>query len=319
MNEIFNKFHDTLLKNYEASSPMIYRNSNSKEKTWITNGIQTSCAKKRELFRRCRENVDNSQIKMHYKIYCKILKQVINEAKKQFFHNQIAASTNKIKTAWKIIKENSGSTCPDDSITKIKLGGILLDNPKKIANALNKYYINITDNINIKNTDRSKAATLLTNHKLENIAQMKIIPVTEAEIIGIIKSLKSKNTGGHDGISSKILKHCAHIISKPLTYICNMSLTTGIFPDRCKYAIVRPTHKKGEITEMDNYRPISLLMTCSKILERVMLNRLDQIFPNCAPRSTKCSAKHLQVLRKEIGKKNKINVTRSENCEFVRP
>jgi len=32
-----------------------------------------------------------------------------------------------------------------------------------------------------------------------------------------------------------------------------------------------------------------------------------------------CSAKHLQVLRKEIGKKNKINVTRSENCEFVRP
>ena len=36
---------------------------------------------------------------------------------------------------------------------------------------------------------------------------------------------------------------------------------------------------------------------------------LIQIFPNCAPRSSKCSAKHLQVLRKEIGKKNKINVT----------
>ena len=238
-------------------------------------GSKHHVQKKRELFHRCREN-DNSQIKMHYKIYCKILKQVISEAKKQFFHNQIAASTNKIKTAWKIVKENSGNTCPDDSITKIKLGGILLDNPKKIANALNKYYINITDNINIKNTDRFKAATLLTNHRLENIAQMKIIPVTEAEIIGTIKSLKSKNTGGHDGISSKILKHCAHIISNPLTYICNMSLTTGIFPDRCKYAIVRPTHKKGEITEMDNYRPISLLMTCSKILERVMLNRLVQ-------------------------------------------
>jgi hypothetical protein len=55
-----------------------------------------------------------------------------------------------------------------------------------------------------------------------------------------------------------------------------MSLTTGVFPDRCKYAIVRPIYKKGEITEMDNYRPISLLMTCSKILERVMLNRLVQ-------------------------------------------
>jgi hypothetical protein len=105
---------------------------------------------------------------------------------------------------------------------------------------------------------------------------MKIIPVTKSEIIGTIKSLKSKNTAGHDGISGKILKHCAHIISKPLTYICNMSLITGTSPDRCKYATVRPIHKKREITEMDNYRPISLLMTCSKILERVMLNRLVQ-------------------------------------------
>jgi hypothetical protein len=82
------------------------------------------------------------------------------------------------------------------------------------------------------------------------------------------------NTAGHDGISSKILKRFAHIKSKPLTYTCNMSLITGTFPDRCKYLIVRPIHKKGEITEMDNYRPISLLMTCSKILERVMLNGL---------------------------------------------
>jgi hypothetical protein len=84
---------------------------------------------------------------------------------------------------------------------------------------------------------------------------MKIIPVTEAEIIGIIKSLKSKNTAGYDGISTKILKYCAHIsISKPLTYICNMSVASGVFPDICKYVIVRPIYKKGEITEMDNYR-----------------------------------------------------------------
>jgi len=143
VNETFNKFHDTLLRNYEAGFPIIYRNTNSMEKTWITNGIQISCARKRELFLRCRENTNNSQIKKHYKIYCKILKQVINEAKKQFIHNQIAASANKIRTAWKIVKDNSGKTCPDDSITKIKIGDILIDKPKEIANALNTYYINL--------------------------------------------------------------------------------------------------------------------------------------------------------------------------------
>ena len=88
---------------------------------------------------------------------------------------------------------------------------------------------------------------------------MKTIPVLETEVISIIKSLKSKNTTGYDGISNKILKHCAHIIRKPLTYICNRSLTTGIFSERCKFAIVRPIYKKGGYNEMNNYRPISLL------------------------------------------------------------
>jgi hypothetical protein len=40
---------------------------------------------------------------------------------------------------------------------------------------------------------------------------MKIIPVTESEIIGTIKSLKSENTAGHDGISSKILRNTVRI------------------------------------------------------------------------------------------------------------
>jgi len=73
---------------------------------------------------------------------------------------------------------------------------------------------------------------------------MKTIPVSEAEVISRIQSLMPKNTAGYDGISSKILKQCALIISKPLTYTHNCSLTTGIFPDRCKVAIVRPIYKK---------------------------------------------------------------------------
>ena len=65
-------------------------------------------------------------------------------------------------------------------------------------------------------------------------------------------------------------------IIKPLTYICNLSLTTGTFPERCKPAIVRPIYKKGNHSEMNNYRPVSLLPTISKVLEKVMLSRLFQ-------------------------------------------
>ena len=109
---------------------------------------------------------------------------------------------------------------------------------------------------------------LLNNLKLEDIESMVTIPVSEVEVMSIIKSLKSKETSGYDGISSKILKQCASTVIKPLTFICNLSLTTGTFPERCKLAIVRPIYKKGNQTEMNNYRPVSLLPTISKFLEK---------------------------------------------------
>jgi len=57
-------------------------------------------------------------------------------------------------------------------------------------------------------------------------------------VTNIIKSLKNKNSSGYDGISNNILKHCVKEISKPLTYIFNLSLAKGVFPDRFKYTIV---------------------------------------------------------------------------------
>jgi hypothetical protein len=97
--------------------------------------------------------------------------------------------------------------------------------------------------------------------------EMKIIPITEIEIISIIRSLKNKNSTGYDEVPSRILKYCASIISKPFSYICNCSLKSGIYPVRLKYAIVKPIYKKGYKNSMINYRPISLLTIISKIFK----------------------------------------------------
>jgi hypothetical protein len=78
------------------------------------------------------------------------------------------------------------------------------------------------------------------------VAGMEIITVSEAEVKTIIMYLRPKNSTGYDAIPNKSLNHCVHSVSKPLTYIYNCSLTTGIFPERCKSAIVRPSYKKGE-------------------------------------------------------------------------
>jgi hypothetical protein len=61
---------------------------------------------------------------------------------------------------------------------------------------------NIIISKNYKHSDMCKASILQNNLKLGNIVQMKTVPVSEAEVINIIKSLKPKNTAGYDGISS---------------------------------------------------------------------------------------------------------------------
>ena len=61
---------------------------------------------------------------------------------------------------------------------------------------------------------------------------------------------------------------------KPLLHIFNQSLQSGIFPDKLKIARVTPSFKKGSDSELGNYRPISVLPCFSKILEKIMYNRL---------------------------------------------
>ena len=93
-----------------------------------------------------------------------------------------------------------------------------------------------------------------------------------------LNNLKSKPTCGHDGISTKLLKACKNEICKPLTLIINQMLSTGIFPDTLKVAKVIPLFKKGDDLLLDNYRPISILPSISKLFERVIFNQINAYF-----------------------------------------
>ena len=59
-----------------------------------------------------------------------------------------------------------------------------------------------------------------------------------------------------------------------MRYIFSLSIEKGIFPDQLKIAKVTPLFKKGDNVFMDNYRPISVPPCFSKILERLIYNRL---------------------------------------------
>ena len=74
----------------------------------------------------------------------------------------------------------------------------------------------------------------------------------------MIRNLNSRKATGHDDISTKLFKLFAKTLASPLTYLFNLSITTGIFPMHCKYANVIPVYKKEDILTMKNYRPVRI-------------------------------------------------------------
>jgi len=64
------------------------------------------------------------------------------------------------------------------------------------------------------------------------------------------------------------------LIKGPLAHIYNLSLNSGVFPDIWKTAKVRPLYKKGDKYDMTNYRPISIILVFTKLLERLLCNRI---------------------------------------------
>ena len=102
----------------------------------------------------------------------------------------------------------------------------------------------------------------------------KFKTVSEAKVLKIINQIKPKRSCGYDEITADMLKKVANIIYIPITYIINASITSGVFPEEWKLAIVKPLHKKGKKCDKANYRPISLLSSPSMILERVVRSQI---------------------------------------------
>lgn len=80
---------------------------------------------------------------------------------------------------------------------------------------------------------------------------------------------KSKSTGP-DNIPPIFLFHCANSLALPLSIIFNTSLNTGIFPKKWKEARIVPVFKNDSPNLIENYRPISIISTMSKVFESLV-------------------------------------------------
>ena len=114
---------------------------------------------------------------------------------------------------------------------------------------------------------------IISNYMKENYPiNFFMQPTVPHEVKLVTHTLKKKT--GYDNLSSYIIRSTIDEIAVPVTHVINQSFSTGIVPAQMKIAKIIPIFKSGSHNMFDNYKPISILSPLSKVLEKLVCNRL---------------------------------------------
>ena len=203
-----------------------------------------------------------------FKVQRNLVKKLVRKAKKTFL-NSVIENKNDIRSIWKALKiiTSNGSISSRDLPENI--------NPE----ILNNHFISVSDSlITESNSDKYECPPILRefcNSRTSEQESLRIPLLAVHEVGQFISSMKNKKSSGFDGISAKILKMTLPYIVESLTYIYNLCIEQNVFPDKLKHAKVIALPKPNrDITDVNNYRPISLLSSLSKPLEKHIHNHL---------------------------------------------
>ena len=218
----------------------------------------------------------------HWRLYQTLRNRVNSEIRKKkscYFREKLEeCNRNDPKNTWKLINSLTGRRNISNPIKEIKINGQTITNNEDIAEAFNDFFINIGPKLASDETRISpnNVSTYLKPHdsNQSNSPSFHFTYVPVENVLMTLRRLKVSKSSSIDKIPAKMLRIAADIIAPSLTYIFNLSLSTGEFVDDWKIARVTPIHKDGSRQIVGNYRPISVLPIISKIFEKEIFQQL---------------------------------------------
>ncbi len=238
--------------------------------TWMTKEILKARTKKFEALKNRRETKTPQSI-LDYATARNAYNKTIRQAKIKFLNKEIGENSKNGKKIWEII---------NDFVNRRKKKSLTIDSlateqgkimgKKEMAEQFNEYFSTIgsklASSFNAMPDDLELPASKVT--------QMEFEKVTSSDIREIVNSMENKTSTGIDEVSNKLLKSLFPELLEPITILVNNLIETKMFPQEMKSAKVIPIFKKGNKQDRGYYRPISLLPTISKIMEKCIDNQI---------------------------------------------
>ncbi|KAJ8714534.1 hypothetical protein PYW07_002759 [Mythimna separata] len=270
VNEATEFFISTLKQIIVQNSTFkVVSNRKRLSKPWMTPGLLRCLRNRDNLHLKSKKNPDNEILQTTFKRYRNYCSMILKTTKSNYNKEQISNAQNNNKKLWEAIK-----SVTDTAKVKTHADALLSHaNPESSVNEANGYFASIGRTL-AENIPAVATVPPQTDVRQACHNSLALLGTDEAELDHLIMNLRSDCAIGSDNISAAFLKKNKNILIPHLTYICNLAFSSGTFPNAFKLAVVHPIHKGGDRNRLNNYRPISILPTLSKLLERLMNNRL---------------------------------------------
>ena len=274
VNNCFTDFIEHLGNIYNDNFPLT-KLSRQKAKDYlkphITSGIRQSITDRNRLYKKYLENKSDYNYNK-WKNKRNNVTNIIQAAEISHVKEQLNNRGNKSKSLWKLFgkilnNKQKGNT----KVSKLNINGKTINNSHDISNAFNKFFCEIGPELASK-IDVNNIFYNYMPSKIKDSIFLHIITLNEVK--KEISKLDPKKSPGYDDVTAKFLQISEDLIATPLCQIFNMSMSSGIYPDKLKIAKVIPIYKKGSKSDVSNYRPISVLSCINKIYEKLLCKRL---------------------------------------------
>ena len=277
-NENFNIFSEILEAKIEETAPLRTIKITGKrrfQEPWLTTGIETSGRTCRKLYKASLTNGATADTCQCYKKYRNMYNRIKRKARINYYNTKCMEYSTNTRMLWKIINQTINKTKHSGSIIPyITVDGIQTFQPSRIAKEFGEHYSKIGAQLAATIPSGSKDIEYYLNRIPRTMGSLVLRCTSVTEIEDLIRWMSHKVSYGHDRISNSMLKNLCTSISYPLQVIFNQSIDQGIFPSKMKLAEVIPLYEGKEHDKVINYRPISLLITISKLLEKIIYKRL---------------------------------------------
>ena len=270
----FTIFHKILCDTIDKHAPETVKRINAKKiikNPWITSGIIKSLSRQWQMFK---AHLKGDISTFNYRKYRNNLQSILRFSKHRYLHDKCNEYRRDSKKLWRLINELIKKTGnKKNMIESLKIKNLMKYDPDSITTEFCEFFSTVGERFakDIKLPQNNIDHYL--NKMQKSDSTLFLAPTSVEEIHYLIKSLPNKTSSDHDSVSNNLMKKLSPSILEPLAIIFNKSLETGVFPEQMKMADVVPLYKSKSEYECTNYRPISLLLTISKLLEKLMYKR----------------------------------------------